>query len=113
MPNLLPLKEEDLVKAIRWRLGIPADADTRFVQEISAKVIGDADLTTRLCKAFAELFEQAVRRKLGTLVTASLKDDGEFLDGLWKVFVDWLKEGGAKHSPLVARMLFKAVKGKK
>src|SRR5947209_3393941 len=97
----MEIKAEELINAIRWRLGIPADADPGRAEEICRKLFssadpGDRELVKRLCRFLADAVERAVRQKLQLTTTGiSSVEERAFLESLWNAFQSWYQADAA------------------
>lgn len=112
-----PVREEDVIQAVRWKLGLPYQGDPTRHQEIIGLVFNDTNDTervNRVARFLSVVFEDAVRlRLLLPRIRYTDGSDMDFLQTLWKVFVDWVKLDEPRRLPWVARLLGDAVKEKK
>ena len=89
-----PLKvtPDELIKAIRWRLGIPADAEPGRSDHIldrmfSSSDAGNQEQVRRICRFLNDALETAVRQQLGLPSTAITSvEEREFHESLWRAY---------------------------
>ena len=94
---------EQILKAFRWKLGIPVDKDAavqvtwnRLMS--SGKGSGIQRCGTNIAESLGKLFEQAILYKLGLLTESDkTRDDVESLEALCVEFGRWLNEIGRAH----------------
>jgi len=107
------VSEEDLVKAVRWKLGIPVDADTRAASEAWARLSRDEhypDQASRISRALFGLLEPVIRSRLDLLAhQPTKKKDAEFYDAVWKLFIAWVREDEARLSPVISRKILEGL----
>jgi hypothetical protein len=107
------LREEDIVKAIRWRLGIPVDGDARGAQEIWNSLMGSPEkdaILRGVSRFLSEPLEHAIKVQLGMHVpTAADGEERLALESLLDAFRNWLKADEIRRSPRVQRMIRRAL----
>jgi hypothetical protein len=116
-----PLKvtPDELIKAIRWRLGVPTDADAGRSDHIldrmfSSSDAGNQEQVRRICRFLNDALETAVRQQLGLSSTGIANvEDREFHESLWRAVQGWVRQDAPRRSPRVSRLLSEAVSGKK
>src|SRR5262245_2254258 len=102
----LPVKEEELVKAIRWKLGIPSESDPGRSEEICNRFLPDRDMADRVVKFLGPLFEDVVRYRMGLHRTSfTTRDEMELLDSLWKLIQNWIDAAPMKRSPFISGLI--------
>jgi hypothetical protein len=114
----MEVKQDEVVNAIRWRLGIPVDSNAGRSQEIWARLSTTADPAQRVhldkvCRFLAETMEQVVRHKLNLLTPRPSPEKAEFLETLWQAFASWMQADERHRSPWVQGLIKHAVSGRK
>ena len=64
---MMEVKQDEVVNAIRWRLGIPVDSNVARAQEVWERLLRSPDQRTqldRVCRFLADLMEKVVRYRL-------------------------------------------------
>ncbi len=110
----MEVKADELIDAIRWRLGILTDANTARYEEIWNKLKDPDDPATRaqadrIGRFLNELIERVVRYKLDLPVQGMTSGEVEQFKSLWAVLGPWLTEGPGKESPRLTGLLRKAL----
>ncbi len=116
-----PLKvtPEELIKAVRWRLGIPTDADPGRSDHIldrmfSSSDAGNQEQVRRICRFLSDAMETAVRQQLSLPSTGVTNvDDREFHESLWRAVQSWCRADERRRAPRIASLLSEAVSGRK
>jgi hypothetical protein len=115
----MEIKADELISAVRWRLGLPTDGDPGRFDQICERFFGSSDagqqqLVNRICRFLNDAIEQAVRQRLNIPVTGmTTVEDREFLNSLWNAIADWLQADPMRRSPRVSGLLRDAVHGKR
>jgi hypothetical protein len=114
-----PSKEE-LLKAIRWKLGIPVEKDNERSQTFWSRFAIDpscTDIVYKVAQSIAEMLEEVIIYRLELLADhsdlladlAANSEGMEHLDSLWECFVQWLHADEARRSPRVNGEITRAV----
>jgi hypothetical protein len=107
------LREEDIVKAIRWKLGMPVDGDARAAQEIWNSLLGSPEkdaILKGVSRFLSEPLEHAIKLQLGLHIPAASEgEERQTLESLLDAFRTWLRTDEMRRSPRVSRMLRKAL----
>lgn len=86
---------DEVVKAVRWKLGLPVGQDVRPSRERWAEFAKDPahrERAAEICHSLAGLLEQVFQYKLDLLADhVATEQDAEFLNSLWDCFVAWLR----------------------
>ncbi len=114
-----PYSDDDLVNAVRWRLGIPVDGNEAFHRKVWDSLMANVSSVPavklqvdRIGRFLTDLVEQTVRQQLG-LSRSPGGDEPASLDHLWKLFKEWLSADVLKRSPRVSGLIKEAVTGRK
>jgi hypothetical protein len=105
--------DEELVMAVRRRLGISTDPDPGRTLQCWKQLLsnpGSREKIHRVVRNLGQALEQAVRRQLGLNFDPGLP--AEELDTLYRAFVAWLHQDEMKRSPFVSRLIQEAAVGK-
>jgi hypothetical protein len=110
----MEVKADELINAIRWRLGILTDASTARYEEIWNKLKDPDDLVTRaqadrIGRFMNELIERVVRYKLDLPVQGMTSGEVEQFKSLWAVLGPWLTDDPGKDSARLTGLLRKAL----
>lgn len=99
---------EQLVRIIRWRLGIPVDQDQLNLLEnwtVLSSSPNYKDFASKVAKSIADILESGIRIRLNlSLVSGGSKEDIAFFDSLCASFAQWVFDE-SKRSLRVARRI--------
>jgi hypothetical protein len=112
----MEVKEDEVVNTIRWRLGIPVDANIARYDEIWKRLTSASDLSQldRISRFLTDIMEQVVRYRLGLPISQPLSgDDKQFLDTLWASIAKWMDDDKIKRSPRVSGLIKDALSQRK
>jgi hypothetical protein len=107
------IKEDDVVNAIRWKLGIPVDSNTAQHQSVWAQLLAAndpiiLDKMHRVGRKVADLLARAVERRLEFYLPGS-PNEAALLDALWAAFAAWLNADSIRRSPETNRLIKEAI----
>jgi hypothetical protein len=107
------IKEDDVVNAIRWRLGIPVDSNVGQHQALWGQLVNSndqhiLDKLHRVGHRVADLLVRAVNKRLEFYVPAT-PNEAALLDALWAAFHGWLAGDPMRRSPETNRLIKEAV----
>src|SRR5262249_35652426 len=110
----MQVTEDEVVNAIRWKLGISVDSNDARYREIWERLRTSTDVVVqeqlnRVCRFLSGLMEQVVRSRLQLLRGTLPADDQLTLDTLWTAFEGWVRGDPMKRSPRVSRLLKDAI----
>jgi hypothetical protein len=109
----MQLPSEDIIKAIRWRLGVPVDQDAGRAHQMwsaFAQSPGYQEQAARICQSLAGMLEQAVQLRLNPGADhVANKGNEECLASLWEAFVHWFYANEAERSPYVSYKIREAL----
>jgi hypothetical protein len=116
-----PLKvtPDEVIKALRWRLGVPADADPGRSDHILDRMFASSDAgnqeqVRRICRFLNDALETSVRQQLNLPSTGITNvEDREFHESLWRAIQAWFRADERRRSPRLSRLLGEALTGKK
>src|SRR4051812_12724056 len=100
--------DEELVRAVRRKLGLPVDGDPARCQAVWVEFVTDPrrrDQLKRLARFLREPFERAGRYQLALSGGASGPEDAEFLKSLYAAFQQWVNGNPIRNSLRVSGLI--------
>src|SRR5262245_49981185 len=103
------IRQDEVVNAVRYQLGIPVDANTLYYGAIWEQLATSNEPGVReVLIRSARFLDKVVRYKLG-LIGAVPVDEASQYEALWQLVVKWLSEQPIKRSPLVSGLIKDAI----
>jgi hypothetical protein len=107
------IKEDDVVSAIRWKLGIPVDSNIAQHQMVWSQLLASNDPAIfdkihRVGRRIADVLARAVERRLEFYIAGS-SNEAALLDALWTSFASWLNADPMRRSPETNRLIKEAI----
>src|SRR5262245_3266560 len=105
----MQIRQDEVVNAVRYQLGIPVDANTLYYGAIWEQLATSNEPGVReVLIRSARFLDKVVRYKLG-LIGSVPADEASQYEALWQLVVKWLSEQPIKRSPLVSGMIKDAI----
>src|SRR5262245_2221604 len=105
----------DVIRALRWKLGIPEEAEPGRSPEVWAKFTAspqNAEVLDWMSRFLALAVQQAVELQLGLEPAEAVADEErEHLAALLAAFRRWAHEDPARRSPWISRLLRERLAG--